>query len=45
MNLKKFDNNLIKQKLNWSPTHPLKNGLTQTYNWISEQVKKQEAST
>ena len=39
------DNNLIKQKLNWSPTHPLKNGLTQTYNWISEQVKKQEAST
>jgi nucleoside-diphosphate-sugar epimerase len=32
------DNNLIKEKLDWSPSQPLKEGLTKTYKWINEQV-------
>jgi GDP-D-mannose 3',5'-epimerase len=34
------DNKLIREKLNWSPSEPLKNGLTKTYSWIEEQVAK-----
>ncbi|CAF3445351.1 unnamed protein product [Rotaria sp. Silwood2] len=34
------DNKLIKEKLNWAPTVPLKEGITKTYNWISSQVEK-----
>tara|TARA_B110000027_G_scaffold126998_1_gene145904 strand:+ start:638 stop:1606 length:969 start_codon:yes stop_codon:yes gene_type:complete len=34
------DNRLIKEKLNWQPSLPLKNGFDKTYNWISEQIKK-----
>lgn len=37
------DNNLIKEKLNWAPSIPLKVGITKTYEWISEQVAKQKA--
>ena len=33
------DNRLIKEKLNWSPSQPLKDGILKTYNWIAEQVK------
>ena len=32
------DNNLIREKLNWSPSQPLVEGITKTYNWISNQV-------
>ena len=32
------DNRLIKQKLDWSPTLPLKDGITKTYNWIFNQL-------
>jgi len=32
------DNRLIKEKLNWAPTQPLKTGLEKTYRWIAEQV-------
>lgn len=32
------DNNLIKEKLNWSPDYPLKKGIEQTYNWIKQQI-------
>ncbi len=32
------DNKLIKKKLDWSPTRPLKDGLAQTYPWIEKQV-------
>lgn len=35
------DNNLIKEKLNWAPSVPLKEGITKTFQWISEQVAKQ----
>lgn len=33
------DNTLIKEKLNWAPTQPLKNGVKKTYIWITEQLK------
>lgn len=33
------DNTLIKDKLGWSPTMPLKEGLSKTYFWINEQVQ------
>lgn len=32
------DNNLIKEKLNWSPSWPLSKGIEITYNWIDQQV-------
>jgi len=34
------DNNLIQEKLGWSPNKPLNDGLASTYAWIDEQVKK-----
>jgi len=34
------DNNLIREKLNWSPTQTLRNGLVSTYGWINQQVEK-----
>lgn len=36
------DNNLIKKKLSWAPSLSLKDGLTVTYKWISEQIEKQK---
>ena len=32
------DNKLIKEKLNWKPENPLRDGIEKTYNWIREQV-------
>lgn len=32
------DNKLIKEKLGWSPSQPLQNGLRETYKWINQQV-------
>lgn len=32
------DNKLIKEKLGWSPSQPLKEGIAKTYKWIEEQV-------
>jgi nucleoside-diphosphate-sugar epimerase len=34
------DNRLIKEKLHWSPSQSLKEGLKKTYVWIEGQVKK-----
>lgn len=34
------DNTLIKQKLGWAPSQPLKVGMEKTYEWIAEQVAK-----
>jgi len=34
------DNRLIREKLSWAPSMPLKEGLKITYAWIEEQVKK-----
>jgi nucleoside-diphosphate-sugar epimerase len=33
------DNKLIKEKLGWSPSQPLYEGLRKTYKWIEKQVK------
>ncbi len=33
------DNTLIKEKLGWAPSQPLKEGITKTYEWISKQVE------
>ena len=35
------DNNLIKEKLCWTPNTRLKDGIAKTYNWIAEQLKNQ----
>ena len=32
------DNDLLKEKLGWSPSQPLKVGMEKTYQWISEKV-------
>ena len=34
------DNKLIKEKLNWAPSAPLKDGMYKTFTWISAQVEK-----
>jgi nucleoside-diphosphate-sugar epimerase len=34
------DNKLIKEKLGWAPSKPLKDGLAVTYKWIKTQVEK-----
>ncbi|NUQ30306.1 MAG: NAD-dependent epimerase/dehydratase family protein [Acidobacteriaceae bacterium] len=37
------DNHLIREKLQWEPSQPLRIGLEKTYAWIADQVKKVEA--
>jgi nucleoside-diphosphate-sugar epimerase len=37
------DNKLIKEKLNWTPSVPLKIGLAKTYSWINQQRAKLES--
>jgi nucleoside-diphosphate-sugar epimerase len=39
------DNRLIKDKLGWTPQMPLRNGLIETYAWISEQVHHSDTNT
>jgi len=34
------DNRLIKEKLGWAPSKPLKDGLEETYKWIHNELKK-----
>jgi GDP-D-mannose 3', 5'-epimerase len=34
------DNRLIQEKLQWAPSRPLREGLTQTYAWIEDRVKE-----
>tara|TARA_R110001632_G_scaffold219885_1_gene349623 strand:- start:39 stop:1103 length:1065 start_codon:yes stop_codon:yes gene_type:complete len=33
------DNTLYKEKMNWEPSQSLKDGINETYKWISNQVK------
>jgi nucleoside-diphosphate-sugar epimerase len=33
------DNRLIKELIGWAPADNLEAGLTETYNWINEQIK------
>ena len=34
------DNRLIKEKLHWAPTQPLRAGLERTYRWVEQQVRR-----
>lgn len=34
------DNKIFKEKMGWAPSQTLESGLSQTYQWIDEQVKK-----
>jgi len=36
---RKSNNKLIREKLFWSPSQPLKNGIEKTYNWIKLQLE------
>jgi len=38
------DNALIKEKLGWAPTIPLRKGVEQTYQWIMEQIDERETA-
>jgi len=38
---RKSDNKLIKEKLNWAPSFPLRTGLKKTYAWIRKQADSQ----
>jgi nucleoside-diphosphate-sugar epimerase len=37
------DNHLIREKLHWEPSQPLRIGLEKTYAWIADQVQKVQA--
>jgi nucleoside-diphosphate-sugar epimerase len=37
------DNHLIREKLQWEPSQPLRTGLEKTYAWIADQVQKVQA--
>jgi len=39
------DNTMIKEKLGWAPAIALKDGLNVTYNWIKDQIAKDESGT
>ncbi len=36
------DNRLIKEKLGWAPSQPLRKGVEETYNWIENQLRKKQ---
>ena len=38
------DNRLIREKLGWAPSRPLREGLEKTYHWIAEQVTAPQAA-
>ncbi|MCW3127495.1 MAG: GDP-mannose 3,5-epimerase [Bacteroidetes bacterium] len=43
VDIRTSNNNLIKQKLNWSPEYPLRNGVKKTYQWIASKIAGQSA--
>jgi GDP-D-mannose 3', 5'-epimerase len=34
------DNRLIRERLGWTPSQPLRSGLEKTYAWIEQQVRR-----
>jgi len=38
------DNTLIREKLGWAPSEPLKKGVEKTFAWITEQLKKNQSA-
>jgi GDP-D-mannose 3',5'-epimerase len=39
------DNRLIREKLAWSPSKPLREGLEKTYRWVSDQVARSASNS
>jgi nucleoside-diphosphate-sugar epimerase len=39
------DNRLLKEKIGWAPSQPLRAGMTETYKWIAKQVAAQKPVT
>jgi nucleoside-diphosphate-sugar epimerase len=39
------DNRLIREKLEWAPHAPLRDGMTKTFAWIKERVEEQQKAT
>ncbi|MEX2574910.1 MAG: NAD-dependent epimerase/dehydratase family protein [Balneolaceae bacterium] len=39
------DNTLIREKLGWAPSKPLREGVEQTYRWIVEQIREHNRAT
>jgi len=37
------DNRLIRERLQWAPSRPLREGLEKTYVWIAEESEKAKA--
>lgn len=37
------DNRLIREKLDWAPSQPLRVGIEKTYHWIADQVARRQA--
>lgn len=38
------DNRLVRQRLGWAPSQPLRTGLERTYGWIEQQVRRNSIS-
>lgn len=38
------DNRLIRERLGWAPSRPLKRGIEETYRWIAQQVEESSAA-
>lgn len=38
------DNTLYREKMNWEPSRPLRDGLEKTFNWIKKELKNSEQS-
>ena len=36
------DNRLIREKLGWAPEQPLRDGISQTYAWVAEQIQRRD---
>ena len=36
------DNRLIREKLGWEPEQPLRDGISQTYAWVAEQIQRRD---
>jgi GDP-D-mannose 3', 5'-epimerase len=39
------DNRLIREKLGWAPSQPLREGLKKTYEWIGRQVENTKGNS
>ncbi|MGM0506590.1 MAG: NAD-dependent epimerase/dehydratase family protein [Bacteroidota bacterium] len=39
------DNALVREKLGWAPSRPLREGVEETYRWIVSQIQERERST